>query len=182
MDQRLRTIIDILGRAYRRRLYEGARVYKGIAESRAFPGLVGRYAEKAFLEKDLREHTGRKRPDAADPLTAVSGLGGPRKLDAAHVVLAGIPVDIELKKSTYRDYRVEHQEASQLLDLALGTRGSEHLVRFYGENGYAEAWTRRAAEEALKAGGKTFRVPPPSDIIRFGKDTTTAKTASHHAN
>ena len=179
MTERLREIIKSLGRAYRVRLDDAEKKDRGQRGGRA--RRIGTAAAKLWVEHDLPHHTGKEIDYyGQDPRTGVTTgpSGRPRLLDAVDATIAGKRVTFELKRSNRvipmgeDDYN--DQWAAHLIDLAIGTWGAEYYVRFYGLNGYADVWTRGAAEHALSRRGATFSIPATSEPpIRFGPDVVT---------
>jgi len=165
-----------LGRAFNRRLAEKAREYDRLSRNPdTKPKMlrapwVGTEAQEPWIAIDLKEHCGSgKRGINADPITAVSNLGDPRRTDVVATV-AGEVVQFELKKSDYGGPRVFSQLAAQIFDLGLGTYGAGSLCVIYGETGRIDVYTREDAKRAVDVvldSRHTFQVPDPAQVIDF---------------
>ncbi len=180
MTGRMRDIIKSLGRAFRQRLNDAEKLDRGSRRGRA--SRIGMKASRLWVEEDLPHHTGREVGDyGQSPSTVVTGGSGRRRMfDAVDATIAGKHVAFELKRSNgvypLGADAYEEQKAAHLIDLALGSWGADYYVRIYGLNGYAEVWTRRAAERTLNDTGSTVHIPAPSEPpIRFAPDVVTPK-------
>ncbi len=169
-----RRILQSLGLAYRRRIVQSTLAYTK-AKTRQLPGpWIGRQAEEAWIAKDLPAHAGVKATSiVADPMSAVSNMGDPRRTDAL-VTIGGERVQFELKKSDYRSRRTREQLAAQVFDLGLGTYGASGLYRICADEGTIGVWSREQAKAAIDAVEKRgyFDVPKPVETIHFAPDVS----------
>jgi hypothetical protein len=138
-----------------------------VAQGGARNGWIGTAAGRLWVELDLKGRTSDVETVEDEPPTAVSGLGGPRLLDAV-ALLGGERSLFELKKSDYPGYRSDHQRQAQIFTLGAGTYRAAALYRICADDKYVQVWTyepaRRAVARVLDR-GSPWEPPLPDETI-----------------